>query len=139
MIRVVIDSDPRYHVSHTFLRKIVEDFLVKMRVSGKVEVGVLVIGDRKMQDLNSQFRGHDLTTNVLSFPLEDPSAVTNAPRRGFARPPDRVLRLGDVVISYPQAVDEAAQEGIVVEEQIKFLLEHGLEHLLGSHHEEELQ
>lgn len=138
MINIIIDTDPRYHVSHTMLRQAVQEVFKKHLVSGKVEVGVLVVGDRKMQDLNLRFRGLDKTTDVLSFPLEDPTSQKNKLPHGFARSPDRVIRLGDVVVSYPQAVLSAAEEEVTVDQYIKFLTQHGVEHLLGFHHQDEL-
>ncbi|MBI2334764.1 rRNA maturation RNase YbeY [Candidatus Daviesbacteria bacterium] len=82
------------------------------------------------------FRGIDSTTDILSFALEDPSpgSLQHVPRIGFVASPDRVLRLGDIVISYPQAVEDASADGIAVEEEIRALVEHGVSHLLGVHH-----
>ena len=140
MIAVLVDSDPRYHMSHPLLKSAVEECLKKHRVSGKVEVGVSIVGDRKMQELNLRFRKRDKTADVLSFPLEDPTSPgADQKHHGFVRPPDHVLRLGDVVVSYPQAMAAAAEDNMVVEDEIVFLVQHGVEHLLGIHHEEELQ
>ena len=74
--------------------------------------------------------------NILSFALEDPSpsSLQHVPRIGFVASPDRILRLGDIVISYPQVVEDASIEGISVEEEIRILVEHGVSHLLGVHH-----
>jgi probable rRNA maturation factor len=69
-------------------------------------------------------------TDVLSFPLNDP-----ADDRPFLMPPDGILRMGDIVICYPEAVTEALEKQIKVDTQIQFLAEHGLMHLLGFHHE----
>jgi len=46
------------------------------------------------------------------------------------------LRLGDVVISHPQAQAEAARQGIPINEELSVLVEHGILHLLGIHHQE---
>jgi len=44
--------------------------------------------------------------------------------------------LGDIVVSYPQAVKEATEENKLVDDKIVELVLHGLEHLLGNHHPE---
>lgn len=98
----------------------------------ETEVGVTVVGDRRMRQLNKQYRQLDATTDVLSFPLNDPADVGEP----FVELPDNILRLGDIVISYPQAVEEAASENKLVDDQIVFLALHGLNHLLGIHHPE---
>ncbi len=136
MINIIVSSDPRYFVNKDAIRLAVAEALRKHRISGRVELGVSVIGDRKMHELNRKFRGIDSTTDILSFALEDPSpnSLQHVPRIGFVASPDRILRLGDIVISYPQAVEDASLEGISVEEEIRALVEHGVSHLLGVHH-----
>lgn len=137
MINIIVSSDPRYSVNKDAIMMTVADVLRKYRISGRVELGVSIIGDRKMHELNRKFRGIDSTTDILSFALEDTSSssLQHVPRIGFVAPPDRILRLGDIVISYPQIVEDASLEGIAVEEEIRILVEHGVSHLLGVHHQ----
>ena len=52
-----------------------------------------------MRQLNKQYRNLDSTTDVLSFALNDP-----AEEESLCRSADGILRLGDIVVSYPQAV-----------------------------------
>jgi len=141
MISVLVSTDSRYEVNRDFIRHSAAEILKKNRIrSGKVEIGVSIVGDRRMRQLNQKYLEVGETTDVLAFPLDDVSPISSASEQlaktgGFVRPPDKVLRLGDVVISYPQAVSQAAQKGLHVEEEIYFLLEHGVSHLLGIHHE----
>ncbi len=136
MINIIVSSDPRYSVNNNAIRMAVVDALRRHRITGKVELGVSIIGDRKMHELNRKFRGIDSTTDILSFALEDtnPVSLQHVTRIGFVASPDRILRLGDIVISYPQIVEDASLEGIAVEEEIRILVEHGVSHLLGVHH-----
>ena len=60
----------------------------------------------------SKYRNLDSTTDVLSFALNDP-----AEEESLCRSADGILRLGDIVVSYPQAV-EAASENKLVDDQI---------------------
>lgn len=136
MINIIVSSDPRYNVNKTAIKTAVLQVLLRYRIGGKVEVGVNIVGDRKMHELNRKYRGIDSTTDILSFALEDThsSSLQHIPRIGFVASPDKWLRLGDIVISYPQALEDAAIEGISVDEEIRFLVEHGVNHLLGTHH-----
>lgn len=136
MINIIVNSDPRYQVNKVGIKLAAAQFLKRVGILGKVELGITIIGDRKMHELNRKYRGLDNTTDILSFALEDSSVANLAhiPKIGFVAAPDKWLRLGDIVISYPQAVEDASMDGIAVDEEIKNLVEHGLDHLLGVHH-----
>lgn len=138
MVNILINSDSRYNINRLAIQASVMRVLVANKLTGKIEIGVLIVGDRKMHELNKKHRGIAVTTDILSFALEDPTAsyLQHIPRVGFVAAPDNVLRLGDIVISYPQAVQDAAYDGISVDEEINFLVEHGTKHLLGIHHDE---
>lgn len=135
MINIIISSDPRYIINRSLIRSAVMEALERNRVYGKVEIGVNIIGDRKMHELNRKYRGIDSTTDILSFALEDSStSLQNISRIGFVAAADQWLRLGDIVISYPQALEDASFEGIAVDEELRVLVEHGINHLLGINH-----
>ncbi|OGE26775.1 rRNA maturation RNase YbeY [Candidatus Daviesbacteria bacterium RIFCSPHIGHO2_02_FULL_39_12] len=136
MINIIVNSDPRYNVNKTSIKNTVLQILQKHRINGKIELGVSIVGDRKMHELNRKYRGVDSTTDILSFALEDvsQSSLQHVPRIGFVAAPDRWLRLGDIMISYPQVLEDAAMDGIAVDEEIRSLVEHGVNHLLGIHH-----
>ncbi len=138
MINIIISADPRYDVNCGLIRSTVLTTLQKHRIGGKVEVGVSVVGDRKMHELNRAYRGIDQTTDILTFALEDSTSPNLQHIRGvgFIAPPDRVLRLGDILLSYPQVVEDASLDGVSIDEEIRILVEHGTNHLLGIHHDE---
>lgn len=126
MYKIFLKRESRYPLNRLATKKMVEDFLKKQKVMGKVEVSLAVVGDRKMRELNLKYRQIDEVTSVLAFPQE-----LCGRRNEFVNPPDEVLRLGDIVISYPQAVLMAGKENKMVEGKIKELVEHGLKNLLG--------
>lgn len=128
MVNVIITSDPRYRISRIAIQNSVVNILAAHKVTGNVEIEVAVVGGRKMQELNKKYRQINETTDVLSFCLEEGSAA------GFIAIPDNTLRLGSIVISYPQAVEDASIDKKSVEDEINFLVEHGATHLLGIHH-----
>lgn len=133
MVNIIISSDPRYGVNRASIQSAVLAVMQTNNVNGKVEVEVTVVGDRKMHELNKIYRGVDSTADVLTFALEDHQNLQRNSRVGFVAAPDNILRLGSIVISYPQAVEDAALGGISVEDEISFLVEHGTNHLLGHH------
>ena len=137
MINIIVNSDPRYNINKASIRATVSEILRRMRISGRIELGINIVGDRKMHELNRKFRGIDSTTDILSFALEDaaPASLQHVPRIGFVAAPDKWLRLGDIVISYPQVIREASKEEVLVDDKIDELVTHGLTHLLGIHHE----
>jgi probable rRNA maturation factor len=138
MVNIIINSDPRYSINKNSIRSTVMSVLQRNNISGKVEIGVNIVGSRKMHELNRKYRGINSPTDILSFALEDsnPTFLQHIPRVGFISAPDSWLRLGDIVISYSQAVEDASLEAITVDEEISALVEHGVNHLLGIHHEE---
>lgn len=137
MFNIIITADARYHVDKVAIQATVLEVLQRYKVTGQVEVGVNVIGDRKMHAINKKYRGIDTTANILTFALEDPASenVQLLPRVGFVAPPDKVIRLGDILISYPQVIEDARFDGVSVDEEMRILVEHGVKHLLGMHHE----
>lgn len=130
MARVLITTESRFRVSRQVLREVVEKFLAEQKIKSKVEVSIAMVGDRKMRALNEQYRNLKETTPVLSFSQEDPPAGGQG-GRFFRTPPDSILRLGDIVISYPQAVLMSAQENKLVDQKIGELVRHGLANLFG--------
>lgn len=138
MISVLIFTESRFPVDRKRTKEFVENYL-STKVSGNCEVSISIVGDRKMKLLNTTYRQLPETTDVLSFPMDDTKdSSKNDIETGFSpdkSSPDKILRLGDVVVSYPQAVMEASEANKMVNEQIEFLLAHGLNHLLGIHHD----
>lgn len=87
------------------------------------ELSLLFVGSRRMQDLNSRYRGIDAVTDVLSFPL-----------RGGTGTGDSSV-LGDIVVCVPRVRKQAADYGVSFSAELRRMLVHGLLHLLGYDHE----
>ncbi len=131
MIIVLFQTESHYPVDRKKIKRALVEALTP-QVHRDAEVSVSIVGDRRMKQLNRDYRKIEDTTDVLSFGLNDP-IEKNIP---FAAAPDDVLRLGDIVISYPQAVKEAGEENMLVDDKIIELALHGLDHLMGVHHPE---
>jgi len=88
-------------------------------VARGAEVSILLCGDEFIQTLNSQYRGKDTPTDVLSFAQEDE------------------LVLGDIVISVETATRQAQCANWPLESELALLASHGLLHLAGYDDESE--
>jgi len=128
MVNILIKTESHFTVDRKSIRRVVDDILREKGVRGDAEVSISIVGDRLMRRLNKKYRKLDETTDVLSFPLSEEGSYP------FVPPPDGVLYLGDIVISYPQAREEASEENKLMSEKINELVAHGLLHLLGYHH-----
>jgi probable rRNA maturation factor len=125
-ISVQIFVESRYKVNRKRIKKIVNSVITKNEVSGPVEVSVAIVGDRKMRELSKQYKGEDKTRNILSFSQTEGESITM---------PNDALRLGDIVLSFPQVINDAVRDEMLVDDKVDQLIEHGLMHLLGIHHE----
>lgn len=132
MVTVIIQTESRYPIARKRITKAVQEFL-STKITSDADVSISIVGDRKMRALNNEYRKKDYATDVLSFPLQEMGAYSSV---SFIGPPDDVLHLGDIVVSYPQAIREAREENKLVDDVIEFLILHGLNHLLGIHHPE---
>jgi len=89
---------------------------------GECELSVLLTNDREIHELNRRHRDKDKPTDVLSFPLDD-EANSEGTRW-----------LGDVVISIDTAERQALGRKRGLLEEVRFLLAHGILHLIGYDH-----
>lgn len=127
-VRVLIKADSRFPVDRKKIRQVVNSVLKEKGVEGEVEVSLSIVGDRKMKTLNQRYLKRAQTASILSFSLENTRENSGL---GFAPSPDEILRLGDVVISYPQALKKAVEKSILVDDQMEKLIRQGMKHLLG--------
>ncbi|MDO9559657.1 MAG: rRNA maturation RNase YbeY [Syntrophales bacterium] len=88
------------------------------------EISLLFVDNEQIRQINRQYLNRDHPTNVISFPLREGDY-------GHINP----QILGDIVISAERAFQDAAAGDLSVNDEIDFLLIHGLLHLLGYNHE----
>ena len=125
-ISVQIFVESRYKINRKRIKKVVDSVIAKNEISGPIEVSVAIVGDRKMRELSKQYKGEDKTRNILSFSQTEGESMAM---------PNDVLRLGDIVLSFPQVINDAVRDEMLVDDKVDQLVEHGLMHLLGIHHE----
>jgi probable rRNA maturation factor len=88
------------------------------------ELTVVLVDDREITRLNRRYFRRSRPTNVISFPMMDGTPVSL-----------RAKILGDVIISAETAQRDAREAGEKAEEEILFLMIHGILHLAGYDHE----
>lgn len=139
VIDISNDVESAIDVKATWLRRVVRGALASADLRDAVEVGLLLTGDDRVRRLNRDYRGEDRTTDVLAFALEESEVAFPRPSDALPTlgqvPSDALRALGQVVVSYPQAVRQAAEYGHTVEREVAFLVVHGLLHLLGFDHQ----
>ncbi|PKN05728.1 MAG: rRNA maturation RNase YbeY [Deltaproteobacteria bacterium HGW-Deltaproteobacteria-9] len=88
------------------------------------EISLLFVDDEQIRQINRQYLNRDHPTNVISFPLREGDYGDINPQV-----------LGDIVISAERAFQDAAAGDLSLNDEIDFLVIHGLLHLLGYNHE----
>jgi probable rRNA maturation factor len=138
---VLVNLQKRYAVSRGALLPYVRSLKRRLRL-GKREFNVCFVDDAAIRHLNAAYRGKDKATDVLSFPwIEDEGTAPGDQRlagRAHSRREERkefANFLGDIVISVESAGRNAAEEGHSTLNEIRWLILHGVLHLLGYDHE----
>jgi probable rRNA maturation factor len=96
---------------------------------GEAELAVMLTDDAGIRTLNSNWRGIDKPTNVLSFPALQPT--------GPGGPEDAPRMLGDIAIAYETTRSEADDEQKRFDHHLSHLAVHGFLHLIGYDHEKD--
>jgi probable rRNA maturation factor len=126
-VTVTVASTFAKQVEQRSLEDQANNVLAAEQVQPESELSVFVTDDETIQDLNRRYRDINEPTDVLSFGLDDDPA--------FAKPPDSAPQAGEIVISFPTALQQASEGGHGVELELLHLLTHGLLHILGYNHE----
>jgi probable rRNA maturation factor len=128
LARIDVQVAGRYQASvkPARLRRAAQAALEQQRFKHRVELTIVITGNAQLRSLNRAFREVDAPTDVLSFATAD-------------QPGPGTIYLGDVIISYPQAREQARAGGHPVEAELQLLVVHGVLHLLGHDHYSEAE
>ena len=105
------------------IRRVVRKLKKVLKCSDQ-EISLLFVDNEQICQMNRQYLNRDHPTNVISFPIREGDY-------GHVNP----QILGDIVISTERALQDAVAGDLSFDEEIDFLLIHGLLHLLGYNHE----
>ena len=105
------------------LRASLKKILAELACSD-ADVSVIFVSDEEIRGLNRKYLARDRATNVISFSMREGEFFDVNPSL-----------LGDIVISVDTALRDAEREGIPLEDEMTYLMIHGVLHLLGYDHE----
>ena len=129
-----INNQSRYPINSGRLFDEIEKVLVRANHDSPVQVSLLFVDKEQMAEFNWLYHQTKGPTDVLSFPYTDPQSLPVG-GENFVTPPDVGVVLGDIIVCYPVAQEIAVKEKKTVDEVVEFYVLHGLEHLLGHHHD----
>jgi probable rRNA maturation factor len=126
MVNVLISDEFNTLVQPEIFERAALAALRHQGVDSGQDLSIAVEGDAHLQELNKTFLENDAPTDVLSFPSGGDEVD----------PETGVVYLGDIIISYPRALEQATSAGHPVIDELSLLVVHGVLHLLGHDHAE---
>lgn len=123
--------------SAALIKKAVRLALDAEGVGVPCEISVMLTDDEGIRSVNSEFRGIDRATDVLSFPLNELTPGEFDPEKCERDMDTGAVMLGDMMISVPRCAAQGEEFGHGYEREIMYLTVHSLLHLLGYDHVDE--
>lgn len=117
------NSQSKIKIDKRMIRSTVLKILKTLDCADK-EISLSFVDDQNIKQLNKQYLGKDKATNVLSFSLLEGEYGNINPQI-----------LGDIIISVETAQRDALYGKLTIDQEIDFLIIHGILHLLGYNHE----
>lgn len=95
----------------------------KLKVKNPI-FNIVIVNNKKIREINKNYRGKDEPTDVISFAFEETENINLEDKRF----------LGEIYISIDKAISQAKEYNHSLKREICFLTIHGLLHLLGYDH-----
>lgn len=142
-LEIVWDNEQEEYEIKDDLISLLESILQKAGEAEGInegEVALTFVDNKRIHELNLEYRGIDRPTDVLSFAMnesgEDELDIIYEVDEGQALE-DVPDVLGDIIISVTRAQEQALEYGHSLERELGFLFVHGFLHLLGYDHQDE--
>ena len=136
------------------LHEVIEAAAKYLNLPEGIELDLSIVSNEEIQVLNRDYRGLDKPTDVLSFALtevtsefdvdfahlgltEEAEETEDLEETEFEDEEDLPQHLGDIIISYPRALEQAQDYGHSLDRELAFLAVHGFLHLNGYDHQTE--
>ena len=123
MNEITVINETDEIIDKKLLNKVASFALVHEKVE-KALVNIIIVDNVEIRKINKEYRGIDRETDVISFALEDNMDVNYTDFR----------LLGDIYISIDKCYSQAMEYGHSRVREICFLATHGILHLLGYDH-----
>ena len=153
---VDIIDDQAYLASgqEKLLHEVIEAAAKYLNLPEGIELDLSIVSNEEIQVLNRDYRGLDKPTDVLSFALtevtsefdvdfahldltEEAEETEDLEETEFEDEEAIPQHLGDIIISYPRAQEQAQDYGHSLDRELAFLAVHGFLHLNGYDHQTE--
>lgn len=106
--------------------KLAQKVFSHLNVNDNYLIDVAIVDNKSIQEINRDYRNKDCPTDVISFAfLDDKKEIFNT---------DCPNSLGQIIISYERANEQASAYKHTLMREMSFLFVHGLLHLLGYDH-----
>jgi probable rRNA maturation factor len=113
---IEINNQTKYKINEESIKKAILTTLNYLNKPEDWDISVAIVTSSEIQELNKKYRGKDSSTDVLSFPMGE----------------DNIL--GDIIICYEKAEQQAGELEQSIEKELAFLSTHSTLHLLGYDH-----
>ena len=144
LIEVIDDAAYLSEEQVQLLQNVIIKATERLGLGNNIEVDISIVSNKEIQELNRTYRNMDRPTDVLSFALEEVSSEFDVDFEELTYEEDSEVdeqdierHLGDIILSYPRAVEQAAEYGHSLERELGFLVVHGFLHLNGYDHQTE--
>ena len=120
---IIENRQKQISIDRPSVRKSMSRIMKHLNCSNKV-ISLLFVDDEEIREINRHYLSRDYPTNVISFSLTEGEFGDINPNI-----------LGDIVISAETAFKDAEKSGIAFNDELAFLMIHGVLHLLHYNHE----
>ncbi len=124
MIDYSITNEYGYDKDYSYLDNLIKRVMKHEKVKSAT-FSIVFVDNKKIQDLNKNYRGIDKITDVISFAFEDNADIVY----------NNMRFLGEIYICIPRMLEQAKEYGHSETRELAFLTCHGLLHLLGYDHQ----
>ena len=129
---IEVNNLTKRDIDKNFVKKILKRVLEGEGIEEEVELSIAFVGPSRMRNLNSQYRGKNRVTDVLSFPEKEILFEKFGKHNQ-----KKVKGLGEIVLCPRRVLKNSKNFSRTFEKEMAFCLIHGLLHLLGYEHEKE--
>jgi probable rRNA maturation factor len=118
----------KFNIDKKLVKDAIHKTFQKLEIVGKVdkqrdvEISVAVVGRKKIQEINKQWRRKDEETDVLSFCYENTEEKLE----------------GEVILCLDIIKENAEKDGVETEEELEKNIIHSILHIVGYEHGDEM-
>ena len=123
-IGIFNETDEELTLELKELKSMLNDYCEREKLLNVI-FNIIIVDNKRIQQINKDYRGIDKITDVISFALEDDETT---------KAPDGIRVLGDIYICIEKAREQAKEYSHSFKRELSFLAVHGLLHLLGYDH-----